>query len=178
MSVKKFLVKKIHILLHEPRRKLLLHIVGEDKATTTKVSVDSRLRPWCTTHDEYSVFIAEQTLVGIDTVDSAVIIRYPNASPLSYGWPKSKGILKHDFAHFRWTEQHANGYVWLARHDFLLVFYSDFRSIGEPLSSYIGLSIHKTHRSSHYVKTWHHQQNWKYIGLTYRKAVKGITSYG
>jgi len=46
-----------------------------------KAIVDGRLRPQCATHDEYLVFIVEQTLVGIDAVISAVTLsergRYP-----------------------------------------------------------------------------------------------------
>ena len=41
---------------------------------------------------------------------------------------KVKSYPKHDFEHFRSSEQHADGTKRLARYDFPLVFYSDLRS--------------------------------------------------
>jgi len=39
-----------------------------------KVMIDSRLCPWCTTHNEDLVSIAEQTSVGINAVVLAVVL--------------------------------------------------------------------------------------------------------
>ena len=54
------------------------------------------------------------------------------ASP--YRVLKSVGA-KGDFGHFPSSEQYADGCIWLARYDFLLVFYSDLGLDGTFVSA-------------------------------------------
>jgi len=39
-------------------------------------------------------------------------------------WGERQKVPKHHFRHFRSSEQHTDGFDWLATYDFLLVFYS------------------------------------------------------
>ena len=59
------------------------------------------------------------------------------ASPLSRLYGRSQNVLKHDFGNFRSAEQQYDGCVWLARYDFLLVFYSDFGSRWNRVKLYV-----------------------------------------
>ena len=64
-----------------------------------------------------------------DVIAAAVWLnetRMPVTAASPYQVPKSVKA-KSDFGHFRSSEQHVDGCVWLAKYDFPLVFYSDFK---------------------------------------------------
>jgi len=109
----------------------------------SKAIVDRRLRPRCVTHEEYLVFIVEQTLVGIvgcNATRTRVIARRWWAVE-----DRSQKVPKHYFGHFQSSQLHADGTDWLERCDFLLVFYGDWPYGRSRWNRCRVITIHMTH---------------------------------